>query len=650
MKTGESNKEQINRDPSIVEYETIMRSLRAGVCRVDESGVIVYTNEPAALMLGRTPEEILEKTYFEIMFGEGTTADDPRCAPFEFTLSEGENSHISTERLIRADGRECLVEMFCVPVLEKSKPKGAVMSFIDVADRRDTEAAVSRARDQALEAARSKAEFLANMSHEIRTPLTGIIGTVDLLAGTEVSQEQNEYLRMLKTSSEFLRTIVTDVLDFSKIEAGQFRTRSEIFSLSDLAATAVDPYLSIASAKGIRLSVTIEDSTKDVRLGDPRSLRQVLNNLVSNAVKFTQNGTVEVSVSNSEKAGWLRFSVKDTGIGVDKAVKQNLFAPFVQSDSSDERLFEGTGLGLAISRKLVKLLNGEIGFESEVNCGAEFWFEVPLNESEQENHAAVKKSPVLKRAAGSMRVLVVEDNPITMRVVLRMLQKFGLEAESATEGKEAVVKCRESEFDLVLMDCQMPGMDGYQAARRIKAESQKPSKIIAFTASSYDGDQEKFEAAGMDGILNKPFTESDLISVLNASHKSPETTKFLDLNSDFGEYSVSQFIERETLERLLSLESDDPKGFLSEILTVFVEHADNKLLELRRAFAERDVENIKRVVHNLRGSSANVGITGLSSLFRNIEDVIDDEDWDLVEELLHKTIGEFQAVKGAISG
>ncbi len=651
MKPGKSNKEKLTRngDPSLNEYETIMRSLRAGVCRIAEDGSVLYVNEPALLMLARRPEDILGRMYFEVMFGDGTTADDSRCAPFEFTLSEGETSHISTERLFRPDGSDCLVEMFCVPVTEDTGNHGAVISFLDVTDRRETEAAVSAARDNALEAARSKAEFLANMSHEIRTPLTGIIGTVDLLAGTDVTAEQGEYLRMLKTSAEFLHAIVTDVLDFSKIEAGEFRTRVESFSLSQLANSAADPYLTTASTKGISISASVDRKTQDFRLGDPRILRQILNNLISNAVKFTANGTVAVRISNSTKPGLIRFSVKDTGIGIEETAQKKLFAPFVQSDSSDERLFEGTGLGLAISRKLVRLLDGEIGFESKKDSGAEFWFEVPLKQSGQKPGEAATRPKKSIQTSEPMRVLVVDDNPITMRVVLKMLEKLGVAAESAIAGKEAVLKCRENRFDVVLMDCQMPGMDGYEATRRIKSEVDNPPRIIAFTASSYDGDTQKFASAGMDGILNKPFTENNLISVLNASYKQSETTKFLDLNGEFGEYSVSQFMETDTLKRLVGLESEDPRGFLLEILTVFAVHAENKLKELKGAFEQEDAELIKRVSHNLRGSSANVGITGLSSMFQNIEEKAEEKDWDKVEELLHKTISDFRRIKTAIS-
>lgn len=630
------------------EYEAILSAIREGVCRIDSDRRVVYANESAARILGRPLNEIVGMSYPRLFF-DADSSGDPRCAPIEFAISEGEVAHIEGEKVARPDGSEQVAEFVCVPVGERGK-RGAVVSFTDVTNRREVEDAVSASRDNALKAARSKAEFLAHMSHEIRTPLTGIIGTTDLLSRTELSEDQAEYLRMLRSSSEFLFSIVNDILDFSKLEAGKFLPRNDPFSLREIAEKSLDSYRSSASEKDLTLSVEIADGLTDAVVGDSRCLRQILNNLLSNAVKFTDQGSVSIHISKGRTEDTVRFAVVDTGIGIEAGKRESLFAPFEQSAADGDRALEGTGLGLAISRRLVTLLRGEIGFETKTASGTEFWFEIPLKAAEQQQHSApAPDRAVLQYGAFKPSVLVVEDNPVNLKVMQRMLAEIGLESDSAHDGESAVEACGSKRFDIVFMDCQLPGMNGIEATRRILELKNGSPLVIAFTANVSDSDSKKYSAAGMSGILRKPFTEKDLVKVMNSLDVTADGTKFLDLGKEFIEHSLSQFVEVETLNRLLSLESDDPRGFLTEILEVFVRHASAKLSELRNHFADGDREGVKRVAHNLRGSSANLGIRDLSDLFGELEEIATGGGWAELDTLIQKLTGEFERIKTAIT-
>ncbi len=632
--------------PEIEGYETIMRSLQAGICRLDKHGTIIYVNDTAAKMLGREKDLLVGSGYSDVFFGTGIDREDPRCGPFEFALREGEISHINTETLIRDDGSEFLSELICVPVSDDSGMNGAVISLIDVTDRRQVEDAVSDARDQALKAARSKADFLANMSHEIRTPLTGILGTVDLLSGSDLDDDQRKVVKMLQNSTELLRGIVNEILEFSKIESGKFVGRREVFPLRQLTKSVVERFRPIASDKNIALSVDISEAVPDFVECDSRSVQQVLNNLLSNALKFTEDGSVSLRVFMGESNDRVKFVVRDTGIGIPDSEKERLFAPFGQADSSDSRRFEGTGLGLAISHRLVRLMGGTLGYDSEEGVGTEFWFEVPFLAASKER-APLKNDVAIIAGDQKPRILVVEDNPVNLEVTLRLLKQIGIEAEWVGNGEDAVGICEGKDFDIVLMDCQMPGVDGYEAARRIRANGGTAS-ILAFTASVNENDRAKIAAAGMNGILRKPFDQNDLIEIINSQSAKRKDNETLDLEGYFREYAISKLIEPKALEQLVSLDTD-PRGFLREILGVFVDHFSGKLVELESGVSKLDRGKIESAAHNLKGSSANLGLTKLQGLLEKAEGSASRADVKELEELLYEITLEFGLVRDAVT-
>ena len=621
---------------SETQFRSIWQTARAPMCLTDRSGTVLKVNSAFTRMVSKSAEELCG-TDVKALF---SPEDQPVIGQYHATQFATGITEPGFERELHFASGRCGV--FDVAMTRIDLPNEApqlltiyreITEYKRVADElaRAKEAAECANRDlveanryleetgrlaqemaeraEGLSAA--KGEFLANMTHEIRTPLNGILGMTDLALQSDLNPDQREYLELVRSSAEALLFLVNDVLDYSKYEAGKLALNRVELSLRAMLREVLKPLGLRASLHSLQFEYVVADDVPDHLIGDPQRLSQILMNLVSNAIKFTHQGKVSISVqrksiSNSKVV--LVFSIKDTGIGIAKEKHKSIFEPFTQADGSTTRKYGGTGLGLSIASGLVKMMDGVIWVESELGQGATFHFTASM---ELASVAANNGYVTSHLEAGeprkrNMRILLAEDNVVNQRLATHVLQREGHEVALAKSGREALALLEKGEFDLVLMDVQMPDLDGLEATARIRElerESGQRLPIVAMTAQAGDSDRDRCLEAGMDAYLTKPVRISELMRMIESvvpgglimdSKKTPQESLV--------EEQFSKLDQALALSRV-----GGDMDLLREVVGLFLDDYPKAIEKIRQAIAANDASAVEHNAHSLKGSVSTFG-------------------------------------------
>ena len=645
-------KDEIERQRT--EMATMLDTLSDGVYATDLNGRITFLNVSAERYLDCPAADLIRKNAHDQM--HHSRPDGSRFPASECPLLQVLEAGVSLEGedyFVKRDGQFFPVAYRSKPLLDNGQVVGALVSFRDITQRKAVDEALRQAHAQALENARLKSEFLSNMSHEIRTPMNGIIGMADLLLDTPLNHEQREFTGIVRESAQSLLTIINDILDFSKIEAGKLHVEDTDYLPVRVVEGAVELMMHKARDKSLVLTSRV-DPTVPARLrGDPTRLRQVLLNLIGNAVKFTEQGEVAVSVraDQSGASPLVRFEIRDTGIGMSAATLDRLFQSFSQADSSTTRKYGGTGLGLAISKQLVELMGGAIGVASEEGRGSTFWFTLPLVVSHGEDVGAAGSRgkttapDVTGAPQRQCHVLLAEDNPTNQKVAQLQLGKLGYAVDTIGNGAAAVAAADAKSYAVILMDCQMPEMDGFEATaaiRRAELHSGQHIPIIAMTANAMQGDRERCLAAGMDDYISKPIDPAKLAEALArwTGHGSSGAAK---LAQSSGNANATVLVNFDQLKEL----GDDP-GLIAELFDLFQTTTTEQLEKLAAAVDGRNVAAIKAIAHEAKGACGNLGVERMARLAADLEKAVQGADWPLVDTLRADLEAAFAQTRHAI--
>jgi PAS domain S-box-containing protein len=695
-----------------LKYRSIFENSVEGIYQTTPTGKYLSVNPALARIYGYASAQELTAAITDV--GRQLYVDPRRREQFIKLLRRDDTVTGFESQVYRRDGQVIWVSENARAVHDAA---GELIyyegSVEDITERKQSQE-LERQKDAAEAANRAKSQFLANMSHEIRTPLNGVVGMLELLAATPLDSEQQRYARVARSSADSLLRLINDVLDFSKIEAGKLELEEFDFDVHRLVDDIVEMFAEQVQAKGLRLSHAVAPEVPPAVRGDADRLKQVLVNLTNNAIKFTERGQITVRVAvekgaRRQEAGGsrgklggepadgctLRFEVADTGIGIPPDRLDRLFKSFSQVDASTTRKFGGTGLGLAVCKQLVELHGGEIGVTSELGRGATFFFTVLLappravgkfasngrgrSDSELAESRGLSPSAILDaadRAAGgepaeTRRILIAEDNDVNQMVAFAILTRVGFDCDIVANGRDAVEAVRKNHYDLVLMDCQMPDMDGFEATRAIRQQEQsaEPPRhlpIVALTANAIKGDRDACLAAGMDGYIAKPIDTLRLIETIETLLSAPPESAagatengappMLDeMESDSSdEWSYGRRTARGSnaelpihIESLLGRCMGDVE-LCRKILHSFADRGPQQRTAVERALASGNLTALGGAAHSLKGTAANFSAERLREAAGQVERLAKAGAWQSARAASDEMLREFQRTLDAI--
>lgn len=616
------------------EFETIFKTTKDGLAILDLESNFLEFNDAYLEMTGFTREELLTKS----CLGLSVPEDLPRAlVAIKEVIDKGFITNFEKSCIIKNE-KIVTINMSIAHMPDKQR---FLISTKDITQNKKIQRDLVEAKESAEKANKAKSEFLANMSHEIRTPLNGVLGLTDLVLKTNLDAQQRDYLEKAKTSSKALLHIINDVLDYSKIDAGKLDLEHKEFELSSVMCNIKDLFEYQANKKGI--SLTISGDNNRTLIGDALRLTQILTNIVGNAIKFTEKGSIDIKVEliyENEHHKKLKFSIKDSGMGMNKEHQENLFKKFTQADNSITRKYGGTGLGLSISKHLVQMMSGEIWVESQEGVGSTFIFSATF-EKNDDNKEVVAKPQINASNTDSIqgaRILLAEDNKINQTVAMGMLENLNLYVDLANNGREAVEMIEAgNKYDIILMDLQMPIMDGFEASKRIK-KIDKNIPIIALSAAVMQEDILKTSEAEMSAHLAKPINEEELIRTLLQfiQLKKPDDA----LMQENIKEAVKELPHAEPqvefygvdLEELKHRIGDKPKIVQKILLSFCEEYTDaQEIFDMSKI----ETDEFDKAMHSLKGVSGNIS---LNEIYKLSKEIYETQDLQLKKELTPKLV------------
>ncbi len=610
-------------------FEQIIDTVPNYIYVKDDSNNFLLVNQAVADLFQATKEEVVAQ-------GAALVQNHPVHINLDAAT---DNEVINTrkgmsyeETMTLADGEVRWMQTTKQPLPDKDGKVNVLGISVDITE-------IKRQSEELMRTKKAKEQFLANMSHEIRTPINGIVGMINLLESTPVSQEQRKFIHAIKKSSDNLKVIINDILDISVIESGNLRLERIGFQPKAICQTLIESFRYLAQSKDIQLTLNYDPFIDNVLIGDPVRLNQILLNLLGNAMKFTTEGFVRMyALKLAERDGLaeMQFIIQDSGIGIEESRLQTIFESFEQGNESISRKYGGTGLGLSIVKQLVAMLGGSISVVSEVARGTTFRIDIAYEigseqhlEPGQQQHTG-EETPF---DLSGKNILLVEDNEVNLLYVKKVLEKWNARVDTALNGLQSLEKLKNSDYDLILMDVQMPVMDGYEATQFIRSKFRPPkskTKIVAITANAIKGDDQKCLDAGMDGYLSKPFKPADLKEVISVQLHPKAAQKIPPAGNAQG--NKAGVVNLHYLKEI----SDNDRAFMLDMIGSFIDQNPGDIEKLKSAIARKDWEEVAYVAHKIKPSISFMGIDILKSVVLDIERYAKKHEGDAIPRLVEK--------------